>query len=600
MNAITTFVTIMDVVKGLLPKGTRPDQTWDLPCEWPPDLFAVVGTITERSGLYSKKEFRIYWDDNQWAEDIRQVGERWGRTGEVPAEVFDLWKELVTQHREDRVADAYADGATWTRIVFRLLAIADQACDGVGFLPLESEAQNKPQSKAEREPGFTTYLYYDEYKLYRKIEENKRIQCSETDVWRSENSPILSSEEARILPYIPHSLCIGVPPDIVCVQPKTNTPGVGCTLRSLTLHLALLPCVSTVKTYWDCAPGNHRDDDAFNVLLVPFPFLIPGKSFDRVSGNYQARSRNRSFKLNPQLWLGDVTARHFADFLLGLVKKAHAELEPVHAIILPECALRLTFAEDVANILAKESTLDLFLSGVMDDSQGSLRNLAVMYRFVKEGNKDESEKRNRSLQSKHHRWCLNDSQIRRYHLGHVLDPDYLWWEHIDVSERSCNILLFRPQATLSVLVCEDLARYDPVVTVMNAIGPNLVVALLMDGPQLQHRWPGRYATVLAEDPGSAVLTLTSLGMVARSSMPGEPKNREIALWKEANGEAQVLRLPKGDHALLLTLTSRTVEQFTLDGRGDGFSTVQFRLGSVHGIRHSVPLPEGIVPASVEL
>ena len=64
--------------------------------------------------------------------------------------------------------------------------------------------------------------------------------------------------------------------------------------------------------------------------------------------------------------------------------------------------------------------------------------------------------------------------------------------------------LIRETATLSVLICEDLARYDPVLTVMNAIGPNLVIALLMDGPQLERRWCGRYATALADDPGSSV------------------------------------------------------------------------------------------------
>jgi hypothetical protein len=148
--------------------------------------------------------------------------------------------------------------------------------------------------------------------------------------------------------------------------------------------------------------------------------------------------------------------------------------------------------------------------------------------------------------------------------------------------------LFRAAAALSVLVCEDLARYDPVLTVMNAIGPNLVIALLLDGPQLEQRWPGRYATVLAEDPGSAVLTVTSLGMVLRSNTPGETENREIALWKEPNGRAQPLKLPRGDHALLVTLTSRWVEQFTLDGRGDGISTMEFQFGSAHGVR--VPKP----------
>ena len=172
----------------------------------------------------------------------------------------------------------------------------------------------------------------------------------------------------------------------------------------------------------------------------------------------------------------------------------------------------------------------------------------------------------------------------------MLDPRYKWWEQIDVSYRNCYVTLFRPRATLSVLVCEDLARYDPVLTVMNAIGPNLVVALLMDGPQLEQRWPGRYATVLADDPGSAVLTVTSLGMVVRSTMPGEPQNREIALWKEPGGRARTLKLPKGDHAVLLSLTSRPVEQFTLDGRSDGGTTVHFGLGGAHGIKHRNPPP----------
>ena len=117
------------------------------------------------------------------------------------------------------------------------------------------------------------------------------------------------------------------------------------------------------------------------------------------------------------------------------------------------------------------------------------------------------------------------------------------------------------------------------------------------GTQPEKRRPGRYATVLAEDPGSAVLTVTSLGMVMRSAMPGENPNRTIALWKEPNGKAHELALPKGDHALLLSLTSKLVEQFTLDGRGDGKATVNFTLGAACGIKHPGKLPDwlGSVP-----
>ena len=88
---------------------------------------------------------------------------------------------------------------------------------------------------------------------------------------------------------------------------------------------------------------------------------------------------------------------------------------------------------------------------------------------------------------------------------------------------------------MCVLICEDLARQDPVTEVIRAVGPNLVFALLMDGPQLRNRWASRYASVLAEDPGCSVLSLTSLGMSRRSrprleSGPVVDRSSVIALW----------------------------------------------------------------------
>jgi hypothetical protein len=145
--------------------------------------------------------------------------------------------------------------------------------------------------------------------------------------------------------------------------------------------------------------------------------------------------------------------------------------------------------------------------------------------------------------------------------------------------------------SLTVLICEDLARFDPVLPVINAVGPTLVVALLMDGPQLEHRWPGRYATVLADDPGSSVLTLASSGLVRRSSKPGDEGASQIALWKEAGGRAQELKLPKGHHALLLSLTTSDEPQFTMDRRADQ-GTSRLRLGGVTAVK----FPTGAAPA----
>jgi hypothetical protein len=478
-------------------------------------------------------------------------------------ELEDLWTAPIDDHGKEAEA--------WKKIVFRLLAIADEACAGIGFPfpPSESRQPDYGESAAKR-VGTTSiqFLVYTDY-----------------SVWEERRKTDRTAIGGDLLPNLPHSLCMWVPPEVLCVQPKTSTPTVGCTLRSLTHHLALLPSIANVTTHWHVANKRGEELHAFNLLVVPFPYSIPGKSFSPLSGRFPGDSKDRAFKLDPNVWTRRATPEKFAKFLEGLIDAAEPELEPVHAIVLPETALPLDFADKVADILARKRGLDLFVTGVVTGAGNDARNSAAIYRFVN-GIVIHS-----SFQSKHHRWGLNDGQIRRYHLGHVLDPHYKWWEQIDVSNRECYVMLFRAHATLSVLICEDLARYDPVLTVMNAIGPNLVIALLMDGPQLEHRWPGRYATVLADDPGSAVLTLTSLGMMTRSSMPADPQSREIALWKEPTGKAQPLRLPKGDHALLLTLTSRMVEQFTLDGRSDGRATVHFGLGAAHPVRHPDPPPD---------
>jgi hypothetical protein len=568
----STELTILDIIKSVLPDGTRRAGSWAPVCDWPPDLFAAVATITERSGLYAEKTFMAYWSKDfslskKWIERTCAIGRKWALSSSPPRAVETLWKRLVKDHGKARIDidDTSRESLAWKKIVFQLLAIADEACAGIGFPPGAGIGQEQ-----QSEVTITQYLVAADYIAW----EEKRLK-----------NPGLAVMGGHLLPYLPHSLCIRVPPAIACVQPKTSTPVVGCTLRSLTHHLALLPSIANVSTHWLLTNEGHSALEALNLLVVPFPFAIPGKSFSGVAGAFPAKSTERAFKLNPDAWMGDANPQQVADFLIGLIRAAKPELEPIHAIVLPETALRLNMANAIANILARETDLDLFITGVVAGEQNDPINSAAIYRFSNHG------VINRSFQSKHHRWLLNGDQIKRYRLGHVLDPNSNWWEQIDVSYRHCYITLFRSQATLSVLICEDLARYDPVLTVMNAIGPNLVIALLLDGPQLEQRWPGRYATALADDPGSAVLTVTSLGMVLRSTMPGEPESREIALWKEPNGRARALKLPKGDHALLVTLTNRSVEHFTLDGRGDGRSTLEFELGAAHGVRYKDRLPE---------
>jgi hypothetical protein len=121
------------------------------------------------------------------------------------------------------------------------------------------------------------------------------------------------------------------------------------------------------------------------------------------------------------------------------------------------------------------------------------------------------------------------------------------------------------------LICEDLARPDPVGDVIRSLGPNMVIALLADGPQLRTRWPARYASVLAEDPGSSVLSCTSLGM-AKLSMPPEMTScpsRVVACWTESGCSARELSLDEGREGLLLVTDHNMHQEFTADGRPDG-------------------------------
>jgi len=86
------------------------------------------------------------------------------------------------------------------------------------------------------------------------------------------------------------------------------------------------------------------------------------------------------------------------------------------------------------------------------------------------------------------------------------------------------------------------------------------------GPQLNSRWAARYASVLADDPGSAVLTLASLGMVQRSRPQGRGPSRVIALWKDSSTGVREIPLDPGAHGVLLTVTMDRATRRSADGR----------------------------------
>jgi len=207
----------------------------------------------------------------------------------------------------------------------------------------------------------------------------------------------------------------------------------------------------------------------------------------------------------------------------------------------------------------------------------------------------------RYRQNKHHRWSLDAGQIEQYHLAAALPPAVRWWEAMAVPRRAVQVVELDEGVTLVSLVCEDLARLDEVADLLRAIGPTLVVTTLLDGPQLASRWTARYASVLADDPGSAVVTLTSFGFVQRSLPAGRPLSRVVSLWKDPVRGLREIPLEADAHAVLIRIQVGQTTRHSADGRPPVANTANVSAEGVRQIRAldrgdhtSVAVPEARV------
>src|SRR5262249_31422774 len=140
------------------------------------------------------------------------------------------------------------------------------------------------------------------------------------------------------------------------------------------------------------------------------------------------------------------------------------------------------------------------------------------------------------------------------------------------------------EVALVCLVCEDLAQIDNVVEVIRSVGPNGVLTPLLDGPQLSSRWAARYASVLADDPGSTVLTLTSLGMVQRSRPHGRDSLPVVALWKDPVRGLREIKVEAGAQGVLLTLCGNRTARRSADGRYPVDNATEYFDVAVHQVR----------------
>jgi hypothetical protein len=525
---------------------SKVDEVIESAGRWPPNLFALTSTLLAESGAYRRvvsPPTMKKWPPSggrAWEASIRDRANAWRLAvdhaleqedralDEEPLAAIELPEKVaqsIEHLRNIGSLEALNEETSWETLagLFELHALADEACSGLGL----AEPRECPK-----------YI----------LEAARQLKTMGT----------LST----------------YPVDRVRVLPKTRTPQVGITLRSLSHHVAMVQCevdVTWVRTHHPAAVDKQM---RLRLLLFPWPFSIQPVDFQPVDGDLDNMHPEKFgfFRFQPASDDDDALNEAF----VSVVAAAKVAAGDVDGVVLPECAVTPQQFDRLWD-KAKAHGVHLLLAGVRSPRGNSAR-LRI----------DGPLERETYEQGKHHRWFLEERQIHAYGLQHVLNPSRRWWEDVQVTRRTMNVLAFNDWLTICHLICEDLARIDPVSQVVRAVGPTLVIALLLDGPQLPKRWPGRYATILAEDPGSSVLTVTSLGMAERSRpTPTDPPNRTIALWRDSKNYDVLIPLEEGAQGVVLTIWADRVEEFTADGRSDGSMAGRLTLGGVLQVKPEV-------------
>jgi hypothetical protein len=497
--------------------------------QWPPDVFALVAAFLDATGAYrlavSPPPDARWPPHDGWQEEVADEGQDYVKAVAEFLAGGGWARARILDFWEPRLdEDLRALSHDWSFVqrCLRVLALADEACVGFG-LP---GGGGNPEA---------------DYRAVHLLEE--RGTCSSLD------------------------------PDRIKVLPKTRTPQSGIDLRSLTMNVALVQ--GEVNVGWHQLPTS-LDLKKLEVLLFPWPLECEASDFRPSPETFCVVSPQDFgfFEFQPR-------EKCCVDDVLRLVGLARSICGGPHLVVFPESALDRTSFNQLLQDLSAEfgSNSPAVLAGIRERNDRNLpSNLAVLA-FTEPG----TGKWVQVTQHKHHRWFLNETQIKTYRLGAQLHPARKWWEAMDIPERRLEFFILADWLVFCPLICEDLARHDPVLPVVRSVGPTLVFALLLDGPQVSGRWASRYAAGLADDPGTSVLTLSSLGMVARSQAPRFQPSRCVAMWKDQQSGVTEIKLEEAERAKLLTLSVSWEREWTADGRNDDYRAAVIRLDDVRGL-----------------
>jgi hypothetical protein len=491
---------------------------------WPPDAFCFAATALQRSSAYTaligagKPRLDFKHVEESREDALQSIGEKWRERaglGKLPPPTVGKWLEVIRSNRKLELTKLAKRKKVLAALI-NVLAAADESCAGLGI-----------------------------------------------SLTSADNDEFAKVAEPQLFPTEDGStLCRRIHPSKARVLPKCHTAQTGLTIRSFSHYLALVATTEICPEWYSfCAETSEH---ALNLLLVPWPVQIIPKQFRATERHRMTDDVERGAY---GMFTFDTMRPGRSDVMRRLVSAAEQTVGRIDGIVIPELALTSKSVEQISKAVLREDRFLIAGVGKPARKDTSGENY-IRFDVMLPG----GEYRATLRQEKHHRWKLEKNQIMQYGIGSTLNPQANWWEHIDVNDRRLILVTLKPWLTVCVLVCEDLARPDPLGALVRSIGPNLLVCLLMDGPQISSRWPGRYATTLADDPGCSVLTLTSLGMANLSRPSSGPSASPgcIALWKDArSGSAREITLPAGADGVVLSVAVEYCEEWTADGRGDG-------------------------------
>lgn len=493
---------------------------------WPPDLFGVCAALVTASGGFSEAVEKMLSSSTPpfSPQEATKLAKSWAamRDDECPPEVISILQEIENKRNVPIVS----------------LARESQFIDKLLFLIVTIDALAQYRIGA-----WYAYAMLDS----------------------SQNEGFFSTLGKEL------------PENLVKVLPKSLPPQVGLSLRSLTKHLAVWTNADVKPAWYSVIAPNcletvfdeHSKNGFLNVLLYPWPMRVDKSNFSEVKGKFRYSNGYKTFGYRP--------TSEPPERLPELVRKARSIVGSIHAVVMPEGAMNPETAESIEQTfhIANVDPPEILIFGVVD-GQHCRNYVRTLLKHPKSTIDDESADMTeqssfefrRIDQDKHHRWKIDDSQVFTYGLQEVLDPNYEWWEAHKINERKVGIYEIRDFVFANV-ICEDLARQDPTNDFLRTIGPNFVIAILMDNVQSPNRWPARYATILADDPGCSVLTLTSLGMIRLCEdrrHKQEDQRFSIGLWKDRFNGVQEIKIDDDADAVLLRLELKSAFLSTLDGR----------------------------------